>query len=411
MRVRIHRGAHEVGGSCVEFESDGKHLIVDLGLPLTARPGNVALPPIPGLRSPDDSLVGVVVSHSHADHWGLLPEVPGPVPIVAGQVTAAVLRAAQFFGLGTDLDPSAYLSDRVPLHLGPFTITPYQVDHSAHDAYALLVAGDDRRVFYSGDFRGHGPRLDLIDRLISDPPAAIDVLLLEGTQVRPGEPVISITESEVEDRAAELMTATSGLVLAVYSPQNVDRMKTIYQAAQRAGRVFVIDLYAEAIGQASNDATAPTASSTGVQVYVPQAQRVRIKDSGEFSRVNAVKRDRIYREEVAADPGRYVLTFRGSMAREFAAAIPLERAAAIWSMWAGYLENESGRRTHQWLTDHAIPLHHLHASGHAMVKDLQRLAVTIDPRVVVPIHTNHPELFADLLDNVIRHADGEWWDA
>jgi ribonuclease J len=410
VRVRIHRGADQVGGSCVEFEADGTRLIVDLGLPLDAQLKETSLPPIPGLLTPDDSLVGVLVSHSHPDHWGLLPQVPHEVPIITGRVTAEVLRAAQFFGLGTDLEPSRYLEDRIPLRLGPFTVTPYQVDHSAHDAYALLIAAGDQRIFYSGDFRGHGPRSELMTRLIADPPEQVDVLLLEGTQIRPGDPVTSIEESEVEDRAAELMASTSGLILVTYSPQNVDRMKTMYRAAKRAERTFVIDLYAEAIAQASTDPDAPTVGATGVQVYVPQSQRVKVKESGEFARVNRVMRHRVYRKHLAANPGRYVLTFRGSMAREIAAAVPLEDAAAIWSMWAGYLDNESGARTRRWFTAHAIPLHCVHASGHAMLTDLQRLAAAIDARTVVPIHTNHPELFAQHFTNVTRHADGEWWD-
>lgn len=34
MRVCIHRGSKQIGGSCVEVESAGQRLIVDLGLPL-----------------------------------------------------------------------------------------------------------------------------------------------------------------------------------------------------------------------------------------------------------------------------------------------------------------------------------------------------------------------------------------
>lgn len=31
MRVRIHRGAGEIGGSCVELESAGARLVLDVG--------------------------------------------------------------------------------------------------------------------------------------------------------------------------------------------------------------------------------------------------------------------------------------------------------------------------------------------------------------------------------------------
>lgn len=74
MRARIHRGAAEVGGGCVELDEDGKRLLLDLGLPLTADAD--ATPPLPdvaGLRDGDDpSLLGIVLSHTHPDHFGLI---------------------------------------------------------------------------------------------------------------------------------------------------------------------------------------------------------------------------------------------------------------------------------------------------------------------------------------------------
>ena len=38
------------------------------------------------------------------------------------------------------------LSDRKALQIGPFIVTPYLVDHSAYDAYALLIEAGGRRL-------------------------------------------------------------------------------------------------------------------------------------------------------------------------------------------------------------------------------------------------------------------------
>jgi ribonuclease J len=35
MKFRIHRGAKEIGGNCIELSSEGKTLLLDLGMPLT----------------------------------------------------------------------------------------------------------------------------------------------------------------------------------------------------------------------------------------------------------------------------------------------------------------------------------------------------------------------------------------
>ncbi len=61
MRVRIHRGAREIGGSCIELAHDGARLLLDLGLPLDGDPGDqTCYPDIDGLaggrrRSPSYS--------------------------------------------------------------------------------------------------------------------------------------------------------------------------------------------------------------------------------------------------------------------------------------------------------------------------------------------------------------------
>jgi ribonuclease J len=50
MRLRIHRGANEIGGNCMEIESRGHSILLDLGLPLTADAVDPSLlPDIPGL--------------------------------------------------------------------------------------------------------------------------------------------------------------------------------------------------------------------------------------------------------------------------------------------------------------------------------------------------------------------------
>ena len=69
MRVRIHRGTHEIGGTCIEVEASGKRIVLDIGLPLESELTEVPLPPVPGFTGPDPSLLGVYISHPHLDHY------------------------------------------------------------------------------------------------------------------------------------------------------------------------------------------------------------------------------------------------------------------------------------------------------------------------------------------------------
>jgi len=297
------------------------------------------------------------------------------------------------------------------MSIGPFVVTPFLVDHSAFDAYALLVECGGRRLFYSGDLRATGRKGQLFERLVSHPPRDVHAVLLEGTQIRDGGSRHSpLSESDVEERCARLFEATGGIVLAAYSGQNIDRVVTLYRAAKRTRRRLVLDLYGATIAAATETSTIPQPGSHDIGVYVPQAQRVKVKRTGEFERVRAIRGSRVFGKDLVADPGGFVLTFRGSMTGELDKMGCLDGASAVWSMWSGYLENEGGQRTARWLADRGIPLTEIHASGHATVADLQRLAGAFDPARIVPIHTAHPDLYPGLFDGVELHPDGEWWE-
>jgi ribonuclease J len=157
MRVRIHRGSHEIG-NCVEVESGGARIVLDLGRPLDAgHDDDVPLPPISGLEGNDPSLLGVLISHPHQDHYGLVHGISEKVPIFMGEAASNILRQAAFFGIGGLMaTPTGLLRDRQPFALGPFRITPFLVDHSAFDSYSLLIEAGGRRLFYTGDFRATG---------------------------------------------------------------------------------------------------------------------------------------------------------------------------------------------------------------------------------------------------------------
>jgi len=206
--VCIHRGTQQIGGTCIELSCQGKRILLDLGLPLDV--GEVdpvtLLPPIPGLHAADPSLLALVLSHGHADHWGLAPHAGTALPIVTGAATRRILRAATAFvpravPLGTESEGLPDLEDRKTIYLGPFAITPFLVDHSAFDAYALLIEANRRRLFYSGDIRAHGRKAALFERLVSNPPRPVHAMLLEGSSLgRLNLDQLFSTEREIEEQ-------------------------------------------------------------------------------------------------------------------------------------------------------------------------------------------------------------------
>ena len=300
MRLRIHRGTKEIGGTCIEVEARGERLALDVGLPLDAPDdeGTHAslLPAVPGFRERDDSLLGVLISHPHRDHYGLARHIRPEVPIHIGRDAHNILEAAsRYVPNGHAFADPRFIAHRAPVEIGPFRVTPYLVDHSAFDAYALLIEADGKRVFYSGDFRGHGRKAGLFEALVANPPEDIDVLLMEGTTIgRAGTDEGFATEDDLERAFAQAFRETKGLHFVWTSSQNIDRLVTIFRAAKRTGRALLIDLYTAVVLEATGRDTIPQSDWADVRLYVPHRQRVYVKRKGLFDDLGRHKANRVF---------------------------------------------------------------------------------------------------------------------
>ncbi len=413
MKLRIHRGTREIGGTCVELESGSDRILLDLGLPLNADTQlSVELPVVPGLTEPDATLKAIILSHGHRDHWGLLPKVRTDIPLVMGKATESIMRAAADF-IPDGLAPTAtqYVENRKRLQIGLFAITPFLVDHSGFDAYALEIEADGRRLFYSGDLRSHGRKGKLFSELIRNPPKSIDVMLMEGSSLgRLRNDEQFETEFDLEKIFVDRFKQSGGIVLVACSAQNIDRVVTIYRAAKQTGRTLVLDAYATEVLKATghDSIPKPVEGWANLAVYIPQMQRVFLKQKGIASKVDSYRRFRVWPEELAALAPKAVMLFRPWMFRDFDRAGALNKASLIWSQWEGYLADGAGAALKAECATRGIPFEVIHTSGHASPIDLQRLATAIAPKRLIPIHTFARERFPELFDNVSLIDDGEW---
>ena len=417
MRLCVHRGTKEIGGTCIEVEAQGKRLVLDVGLPLDAPDGEDVreglLPAVPGFRERDDSLLGILVSHPHMDHYGMAPYVRPDVPVYIGEDAHNILAAASpYVPHGHAFADPRFIENRTPVEIGPFRVTPYLVDHSAFDAYALLVEADGKRVFYSGDFRAHGRKTRLFEEMIADPPGDIDVLLMEGTTIgrnATGEGFTS--EMDLEREFVRAFRETRGLHFVWTSSQNIDRLVTVFCAAKRTGRVLLIDLYTAVVLEATGRDSIPQSGWADVKLYIPHRQRVWIKDRRLFQDLERHKASRVFPEALPGLAKRAVMLFRPMAMNDRGVQAVLDGAGLTYSLWEGYLEQDSSRRVMKWLDDHDIRWQILHTSGHASVTDLKRFAAALAPRALVPVHSFETSKFGDFFDNVVQRDDGEWWDA
>ena len=319
-RACVHRGTRQIGGTCVELSYAGQRILLDLGLPLDVgdKPPHALLPQVEGLGTAGGGLLAFILSHGHADHWGLIPHAGLSVPVVMGAATRRILNAAAaFVPAGTPVGEATgglELVDGRPLQIGPFRITPFLMDHSGYDAYALLVEAGGRRLFYSGDLRAHGRKAALFERLVAWPPRPVHGMLMEGSslgRLRPGQRFPR--EAEIESSFVQALRA-DGFVGVCASAQNIDRIVSLYRACLRTGRTLLLDAYAMEVLRATGHPAMPAPGRRNLAVYVPEYQRRHLKRTARFDIVDRYRRPhRVYREQMAGFMRRAAMLFRPAM--------------------------------------------------------------------------------------------------
>jgi ribonuclease J len=234
-----------------------------------------------------------------------------------------------------------------PFAIGPFTVTPMLTDHSAFDAYMLLVEAAGKRILYTGDFRRHGRKSALVDRIMAKPPADIDVLLTEGTNLGSDKPVK--TEGELEQDFADLFQRTKGRIFVSWSGQNIDRTVTLYRAAKRTRRTLAIDLYtADVLDRIAEGTGLPRAGFPNLKVVVTRGLGNNYQRQG---RENFVERMVPYGISAKRLEGsRHVVMLRRALIRDYqrAGVVPTADDAFNFSMWRGYLSDPYHSEALEW---------------------------------------------------------------
>lgn len=407
VRLTVHRATHQIGGNCIELcTSDGHRIILDVGRPLDAlQDACDLLPPSLDLAAPCD---GVLISHPHQDHYGLLEEAPSAWPIYCGAATERLIRLSSAI-FGKQL-PHVFhpWKSGMALQIGPFNVTPFLIDHSAFDAYMMLIEVYGKRVLYSGDFRTHGRKSILTRRLMAAPPENIDVLLMEGTNL--GSDKACITERKLEGDFVDLFRSTTGRVFVARSAQNVDRTVTLYRACLKAGRTLVVDLYTAEVMEALADfGRLPRPGWKNLKVVVTSAFARMYRRTGREAFVEQMVPHGISAAKLAETPERWVVMVRPSLIRDYVpkGVTPNSNDAWCWSMWRGYLGNEDGALVSKWFRDGGSRADHIHTSGHASPSVLQSFAHAMNAKQFVPIHGAAWDGDTTGFPSIRRLADGE----
>ena len=405
MKLIIHRGDKEIGGSCIEIRSNsGASIFIDAGLELYGEKAT--------LPKEIENTDAVFLSHAHPDHFGLLGGVPPNIPMYCGEITESILQIMIAFN-GDKFDKI----DRKFLHfksgeevkIKDISITPFLTDHSVPDSYAFLVKADGKTVFYSGDFRTGGRKHHCITRILNAVKKP-NILIADCTCIEPREGSIK-TEEELAKKITETISANSNLpVFAICSAINVDRIVTLYKAARRNKRIFVCDIYTALIlwAMGRSGAKVPQITWECVKVLsrddIAKSQRVLLelffKKLGfqDFRDIIYRKNASITAEEISKNPHKYLLKL--NRVRDLQSACKMAKLLLIYSMWSGYLSSEFDKQGNykDLMDDPNVIFKILHTGGHSASKDIKRFIGGLAPEFLLPFHTNSQ-------DYIIAHKD------
>lgn len=401
MKILIHRGSKEIGGTCIQLSTDKTTILLDLGLPLSNKSQ--------GINLSNTKIDAVLISHSHQDHFGLIDTIGTSIPIYIGELGKHLIDATRML-LGKELNNNnfSYFKSWQSFQIGDFTIKPYLADHSAIDAYGFLIEAEGKRVFYSGDFRAHGRKSILFDKIVHDPPKNIDLLFMEGTMMQRSNDDFP-TETAVEKKIYETIKDQNNISFLISSSQNIDRIVSAYRACLKARKMLIIDIYTawvlEQVKLSSQHV--PTIEWNAIGVYADFNQDKKLKENsgffGDFRK--KVYDHRIKKEQIAENPAGFLYLSKMSKSTTMNIYKKETPINVIYSQWLGYLQFKNSEYfgaedIAAFRNDPQVHFIYAHTSGHATVKDLKDFANALNPKQLIPVHTEFSGKFKEHFDNV-----------
>jgi ribonuclease J len=388
---------------------------------------------------------GVIISHAHMDHIGDIPFLRHDIPVLASEQSFGIMRALEEtqssgpteyltlfpafqVGVGANGQPKKLRSGDAgmePLEretlpfganeasVGDVKVRGVDEDHSLPGANGILVEAATSRIAYTGDFRFHGRHGKKSWAFVEAARAfEPDVLLIEGTRVNQD---VGTSEADVARMVQAEVEATTGLVVVNWPVRDTDRLLTFFEATKRAQRKLCISTKQAFVLQQLKEAgeqELPSLDDPNLRIFVPRKgwglwgrpsvdRDFALSDYKKWERVLIDAPNSVTAEDIREAPRDYVVRVDFFELTALIDLQPPPGSRYIRSVTEPFNEEmEIDKwRADNWLKLFGLyPYKQAHASGHASGPELWKAIAQMAPRSVVPIHTEHHELFEKALE-------------
>jgi len=201
---------------------------------------DLILPDVSWLEERRNQIDGIFITHAHEDHVGAVGHLFERLgaPIYARAFTANIARRKMAEHGYSDQTVTIVQPYPETIKAGPFEVGFVPISHSIPESSGLVIDSKGGRILHTGDFKidtnpgvGEAFDHDLWGGLAKE---GVKALVCDSTNVfsRAEGRSESLVGPEIEKFLAE----ASGMVAATTFASNIARVRTIAQAAERAGR-------------------------------------------------------------------------------------------------------------------------------------------------------------------------------
>jgi ribonuclease J len=388
-------GAGEVGMNCYVYgygpQDKERLIVVDLGVTfpdMDSSPGvDLIIPDISWLEARKDRIDGVFITHAHEDHVGAVGQTYARLgaPIYSRVFTANIARRKlEEHGVAANaVTVMGAWPDQVAL--GPFKVGFLPISHSIPESSGLVIDTPEGRVVHTGDFKldetplvGEGWDPVLWGEIAKP---GVKALVCDSTNVFSLSPGRS--EATLGDNITQLVASADQLVVATTFASNVARVKTLAEAARRAGRSVCLmgramNKMVEAALEAGVLSDFPPVISPEEALDVPRGNLMFLVtgSQGERRAASAQLANGKYRGHKLKEGDLFLFSSKTIPGNERGVIKIINQMSEIG---VDVVDDSTGA---------------YHVSGHANRPDLEAMHALMQPQILVPMHGEHRHLRA-----------------